>query len=98
MEIKVFGVVGAGQMGNGIAQAAAMSGLNVIMSDIRDEFVRKGLDHIRSMLDKGVERGKIAKHDADAALGRIETSVYLRDMAKADFWSKRPLRKKVLNS
>ena len=85
MEIKVFGVVGAGQMGNGIAQVAAMSGLNVIMSDIRDEFVRKGLDHIRSMLDKGVERGKIAKHDADAALGRIETSVYLRDMAKADF-------------
>ena len=85
MEIKVFGVVGAGQMGNGIAQVAALSGLNVIMSDIRDEFVRKGLDHIRLMLDKGVEKGKIKKADADAALGRIETSVYLKDMGKADF-------------
>jgi len=85
MEIKVFGVVGAGQMGNGIAQVAALSGMDVIMCDIRDEFVRKGLDHIQKMLDKGVEKGKIAKNVADAALGRIETSVYLKDMAKADF-------------
>jgi 3-hydroxybutyryl-CoA dehydrogenase len=85
MEIKVFGVVGAGQMGNGIAQVAALSGLDVIMSDIRDEFVHKGLDHIRLMLDKGVEKGKFAKDAADAAFGRIETSVYLKDMAKADF-------------
>ncbi len=85
MEIKVFGVVGAGQMGNGIAQVAALSGMDVIMCDIRDEFVQKGLDHIQKMLDKGVEKGKITKNVADAALGRIETSVYLKDMAKADF-------------
>lgn len=85
MEIKVFGVVGAGQMGNGIAQVAALSGLDVIMSDIRNEFVQKGLDHIRKMLDKGVEKEKITKDAADAAFGRINTSVYLKDMAKADF-------------
>jgi 3-hydroxybutyryl-CoA dehydrogenase len=85
MEIKIFGVVGAGQMGNGIAQVAALSGLDVIMSDIRDEFVQKGLDHIRKMLDKGVEKEKITKDAAEAAFGRIETSVYLKDMAKADF-------------
>lgn len=85
MEIKVFGVVGAGQMGNGIAQVAALSGLDVIMSDIRNEFVQKGLDHIRKMLDRGVEKEKITKDAADAAFGRINTSVYLKDMAKADF-------------
>jgi len=43
MEIKTFGVIGAGQMGNGITQVAAMSGLNVIMNDIKDEFVERGL-------------------------------------------------------
>ena len=43
MEIKTFGVVGAGQMGNGIAQVAAMSGLDVVMNDIKTEFVERGL-------------------------------------------------------
>jgi 3-hydroxybutyryl-CoA dehydrogenase len=85
MEIKVFGVVGAGQMGNGIAQVAALSGMDVIMSDIRNELVQKGMDQIRKTLDKGVEKEKITKDAANVALGRIETSVYLNDMAKADF-------------
>jgi 3-hydroxybutyryl-CoA dehydrogenase len=85
MEIKVFGVVGAGQMGNGIAQVAALSGMDVIMSDIRNELVQKGMDQIRKTLDKGVEKEKITKDAANVAFGRIETSVYLNDMAKADF-------------
>ena len=42
MEVKTFGVIGAGQMGNGIAQVAAMSGLNVIMNDVKTEFVERG--------------------------------------------------------
>ncbi|MFH0822280.1 MAG: 3-hydroxyacyl-CoA dehydrogenase NAD-binding domain-containing protein, partial [Pseudomonadota bacterium] len=46
MDVKVFGVVGAGQMGNGIAQVAAMSGLRVIMNDINQEFVDKGMKTI----------------------------------------------------
>jgi 3-hydroxybutyryl-CoA dehydrogenase len=85
MEIKVFGVVGAGQMGNGIAQVAALSGMDVIMSDIRNELVQKGMDQIRKTLERGVEKDKITKDDANAALERIRTSVYLNDMAKADF-------------
>jgi 3-hydroxybutyryl-CoA dehydrogenase len=85
MEIKVFGVVGAGQMGNGIAQVAALSGMNVIMSDIRNELVQKGMDQIRKTLKRGVEKEKITKDAANAALERIQTSVYLNDMAKADF-------------
>jgi 3-hydroxybutyryl-CoA dehydrogenase len=85
MEIKVLGVVGAGQMGNGIAQVAALSGMDVIMSDIRNELVHKGMDQIRKTLEKGVEKEKITKDAANAALERIQTSVYLKDMAEADF-------------
>jgi 3-hydroxyacyl-CoA dehydrogenase len=52
MDIKTFGVVGAGQMGNGIAQVAAMSGFEVIMNDIKTEFVERGLETIRKKLDQ----------------------------------------------
>ena len=58
MEIKTFGVVGAGQMGNGIAQVAAMSGLDVIMNDIKEEFVQRGLDTISKNLDRSVAKAK----------------------------------------
>ncbi|MCU0561740.1 MAG: 3-hydroxybutyryl-CoA dehydrogenase [Desulfobacterales bacterium] len=85
MEVKVFGVIGAGQMGNGIAQVAAMSGLNVIMNDIRQEFVDKGLKTIAGLLARGVEKGKMAPAEKDAVLGRIKTSTTLDDLAAADF-------------
>ncbi len=85
MDIKTFGVIGAGQMGNGIAQVAAMSGLNVIMNDIKDEFVERGLGNITKLLSKSVEKGKMTKEEKDAVLGRIKTSVSLKDMASADF-------------
>lgn len=85
MEIRTFGVIGAGQMGNGIAQVAAMSGLNVIMNDIKDEFVEKGLANITKLLSKSVEKGKMTAADKDAVLGRIKKSVSLSDMAGADF-------------
>ena len=85
MEIKVFGVIGAGQMGNGIAQVAAASGLNVIMNDIQQEFVDKGLKTIAGILARNVEKGKMTAADKDALLGRIKLSVSLQDMAAADF-------------
>ncbi|HAO21741.1 MAG TPA: 3-hydroxybutyryl-CoA dehydrogenase [Desulfobacteraceae bacterium] len=85
MEIRTFGVIGAGQMGNGIAQVAAMSGLNVIMNDIKDEFVEKGLANITKLLSKSVEKGKMTAADKDAVLGRIKKSVSLSDMSGADF-------------
>ena len=85
MEIKTFGVIGAGQMGNGIAQVAAMSGLDVIMNDIKDEFVEKGLTTIAKNLEKSVSKGKLPADEKDAILKRIQTSVDLKDMAKADF-------------
>jgi 3-hydroxybutyryl-CoA dehydrogenase len=85
MEIKTFGVVGAGQMGNGIAQVAAMSGLNVIMSDIKEEFVQRGLQNITKVLSRNVEKGKMSAQDKDAVLGRLKTSVNLKDHAAADY-------------
>ena len=85
MEVKTFGVVGAGQMGNGIAQVAAMSGLQVVMNDIKDEFVERGLKNIASILAKNVEKGKMSGQDRDAVLGRIKGSTSLGDLAAADF-------------
>jgi 3-hydroxybutyryl-CoA dehydrogenase len=85
MEVKTFGVIGAGQMGNGIAQVAAMSGVDVIMNDIADEFVERGIATITKNLDRSVSKEKITQEERDAVLGRIKKSVDIKDMASADF-------------
>jgi len=85
MEIKTFAVIGAGQMGNGIAQVAAAAGLDVIMNDIKQEFVDKGLGTIAKNLARSVEKGKMSAADKDALMGRIRGSVSLKDLSGADF-------------
>ncbi len=85
MEIKTFGIIGAGQMGNGIAQIAAMSGIDIIMNDIKQEFVERGINTITKNLSRRVDKGKMSAEDKDAVLGRIKTSVDLKDMANAGF-------------
>ncbi|MBW1955175.1 MAG: 3-hydroxybutyryl-CoA dehydrogenase [Deltaproteobacteria bacterium] len=85
MEIKTFCVVGSGQMGSGIAQVAAASGLQVIMTDIRQEFIDRGLDTIRRFLSKSVEKGKFSNEEMDALLGRIRTSTDIQAASEADF-------------
>jgi len=85
MEVKTFGVVGSGQMGNGIAQVAAVAGMNVIMSDIKEAFCEKGLATIAGSLDRLLKKEKITQADKDATLARITTTTDLKDMAKADF-------------
>jgi 3-hydroxybutyryl-CoA dehydrogenase len=85
MEIKTFGVIGAGQMGSGIAQVAAMSGLNVIMNDIKDEFVERGMRNITNILSKNVEKGKMTSEEKDGILSRLKTSTSLKDLSSADF-------------
>ncbi len=84
-QIQTFGVIGAGQMGNGIAQVAAASGLNVIMNDISEEFCKKGLANIEKLLGRAVEKGKIEASGKEAILGRIRISTDVKDMAEADF-------------
>jgi len=85
MEVKTFGVIGAGQMGNGIAQVAAMSGIQVVMNDISDEFVKKGMDNITSILNRSVKKGKITDADKDEILSRIKPSTNISDLKSADF-------------
>jgi len=71
MSIKSVGVVGAGQMGRGIAQVAAATGLSVILSDASLELAQKGKDKIAKVLGRQVEKGKMSAEDKDALLGRI---------------------------
>jgi 3-hydroxybutyryl-CoA dehydrogenase len=85
MEVKTFGVIGAGQMGNGIAQVAATSGLSVIMNDIKQEFVDRGLANIGKNLERNVSKGKLTADEKQAILDRIKTSTDLKDMASADY-------------
>ncbi len=84
-KIRTFGVIGSGQMGNGIAQVAATSGCRVIMSDIEEKFAQKGLDNINNILSKNVKKGKISKEDKDEILGRIEITTDIYKMEEADF-------------
>lgn len=75
MDVKTLAVVGAGQMGAGIAQAGAQSGLHVLLIDVSPELVQKGLAGIRAQLDKAVGKGKLKAEDAQAALARLRSGV-----------------------
>lgn len=70
-EISEIGVVGAGVMGGGIAQLAASHGIRVRMKDVRHEAVAGGLRHARTLVDKGVDRGRLSRREADRILERI---------------------------
>ena len=85
MSIKTIGVVGAGTMGNGIAQVAAIAGYNVIMSDIEDRFVQGGIKNVDKFLAKSVEKGKMSADEKNAVMSRIKGTVKLEDMKDADF-------------
>ncbi len=84
MAIKTIGVIGAGQMGAGIAQVSALAGYNVILNDIKQEFVDRGMAGIQKSLGKFVEKGKLAADAKDAALARIKTTLDLSEMKGAD--------------
>jgi 3-hydroxybutyryl-CoA dehydrogenase len=85
MQVKRLGVVGAGQMGRGIVQAAAASGLEVLMTDIAAEFTENGIAGIDGHLTRSVENGKLAVEEKIDILERISTSTDLKDMATVDF-------------
>jgi len=84
MEIKVIGVLGAGAMGNGIAQVAAQAGYQVIMRDIEDRFVENGLKAIDKFLSKSVEKGKMTEEQKKGVAGRIKGTVRMEDLKDAD--------------
>jgi 3-hydroxybutyryl-CoA dehydrogenase len=85
MAIKTIGVIGAGQMGNGICQVAAFpGGINVIMNDIAEQFVNRGFDTISKNLDRLVAKDKIKADQKTEILSRIKKSTNLEDMKDAD--------------
>ncbi len=83
--IDTIGVVGAGTMGSGIAQVAATSGYDVVMRDVKEEFVENGFDAIESSLDRFVSREKMDRSTADAVTERIAGTTELDDLADCDF-------------
>ncbi len=85
MEIKKIGVIGAGTMGNGIAQVAAQIGCQVVMRDIEDSFVKRGLSSIDKFLSKSVEKGKLKEAEKVAILGRIKGTTKMDDLKDVDF-------------
>jgi len=84
MNIKTIGVVGAGTMGNGIAQVCASAGLKVIMQDIGDAQVERGLSTVAGSLDRLIKKEKISDADKQATLANITTTTALADLADVD--------------
>jgi len=85
MEIKMIGVVGAGQMGSGIAEVALTSGFNVLMRDVTMEAVQKGRTRIVTDFDKRVQKGKMTSTEEEEILQRLSTTIKLEDLGKCDF-------------
>lgn len=85
MGLNTLGIIGAGQMGSGIAQVAAQSGLNIILNDISDEMVARGTQTIQRSLDRMVQRGRIKLDECDRIMRRIEVTTNLSDLAATDF-------------
>ncbi|RUP31313.1 MAG: 3-hydroxybutyryl-CoA dehydrogenase [Curvibacter sp.] len=83
MSIQTVGIIGAGTMGNGIAQACAVSGLQVVMVDISEAAVQKGIATVAGSLDRLIKKEKITAADKDAALARIQGSTSYEDLKKA---------------
>ncbi len=83
--IQSIGVIGAGTMGNGIAQTFAMGGYDVVLRDLKPEFLDRGLATITKSLDRLASRGKLAAPDRDATLARIKPTLNLQDVAQCQF-------------
>lgn len=84
MAIRTVGVVGSGQMGNGIAQVAACCGMEVTMVDIKQEFLDRGISAISHSLDKLVSKERMSPQEADSALSRISSSTELESLSGCD--------------
>lgn len=83
--VKTIGILGAGIMGAGIAQIAAQAGYHVIMRDIADDFVSRGLNNISKNLNRDVQKNRLTREDAQATFERIKGTTNMADLAAADF-------------
>ncbi len=83
-QIRTVGVCGAGLMGNGIAQTCAAAGFNVVLMEVADEPLKRGIATITKSLDKFVEKGKLSAADRDATIGRIKGTTSTGDLKDCD--------------
>tara|TARA_B100001750_G_scaffold92401_1_gene72913 strand:- start:27 stop:875 length:849 start_codon:yes stop_codon:yes gene_type:complete len=84
MEIGSIAVLGAGQMGNGIAQVAACAGYEVLMIDLEQSYVESGMSSIEKSLSKLVSKGRMSQEEADSALARVRTSTRKKSASDCD--------------
>ncbi|HYH08392.1 MAG TPA: 3-hydroxybutyryl-CoA dehydrogenase [Thermoanaerobaculia bacterium] len=84
MAIRKVGVLGCGLMGSGIAQVAAQAGYDVVVREVEQKYIDKGLSGIQKSLAKFVEKGKMQQGDMDACMGRLKGSTNLQDLADCD--------------
>jgi len=84
MDIQTIGIVGAGQMGNGIAHVMALAGYDVLLNDVSAEALQRAVDTITGNLDRQVGRGKVTEADRDATLKRIVTTQTLAELGQSD--------------
>ena len=84
MAVKKIGVIGAGQMGHGIALVAAKAGFDVILQDIKDEYVQKGLSKIERFLDKSIEKGKMTADEKKKVISNIKGTTNLENLKDVD--------------
>jgi 3-hydroxybutyryl-CoA dehydrogenase len=85
MSLQQIGVIGAGQMGAGIAQVAAQAEIGVVMHDIAPDMCKRGVDTIERNLDRMIERGRFKPEERDRVMRRVETTTNLEDLAKVEF-------------
>ena len=84
MDIQSIGIVGAGQMGNGIAHVCAVAGYDVLLTDVSKEAIDQALDAVKANLSRQMTREKITQAEMDMAMGRIKTTMALTDLGQCD--------------
>lgn len=84
MSIKKIGIIGAGTMGHGIALVSAKAGYDVLLHDVKDEYVKKGLASVEKFVDKSVEKGKMTPEDKTQIMGHIHGTITLAEFKDAD--------------
>ncbi|HWN11793.1 MAG TPA: 3-hydroxybutyryl-CoA dehydrogenase [Pyrinomonadaceae bacterium] len=82
---EIIGVVGSGTMGNGIAQVAARAGYSVVMCDVQDEFLQRGMTTIDKSLQRDVDKERLTADEKKSVVGRIKTTTELEDLSAASF-------------
>lgn len=84
MEIKTVGVIGCGLMGSGIVEVAARCGYNVVVREVNDDLLKKGLERVQSSMARAVDKGKLSAADREVALARIKGTTTWKDLETAD--------------